>query len=147
MGSIRETMKMKNKKGFTLVEVLVVIVIVGVLAGIAMPVYTSQVKRSYRVEALSQLTAIRSAMADFFTMNNKYTGADFGTPLSATAIGYENPATQATNTGQTAHFTYGISVGSATTYTITATGVAVSPLATTDTVIIKETGAITGTLT
>ncbi len=136
---------MKNKKGFTLIEVLVVIVILGVLAAAAVPIYTSRVKSSYRAEALNQLTAIRSAMADFQSTNATYTGAAFGTPLSATAIGYVDPASQ--TGGQTQHFTYAITVASAATYTITATGVAVAPLAITDTVIINQAGTISGSLT
>lgn len=136
-------MKIKNKKGFTLVEILIVIVILGVLAGLAIPIYTTQVRRSYRIEALNHLSATRSALANFQSMNNTYVGSTYGNPLSATAIGYD-PAVLA---GQTARFTYAISGQTATTYTVTATGVAIAPLTTADTVIVNQAGTITGTLT
>ena len=60
---------MKNLKkylnGFTLVEILIVVVIVGILAAIAIPTYYSYVKKGYATEAKTQLKSIVQA-ADIY---------------------------------------------------------------------------------
>jgi len=50
-----------NKKGFTLVELIVVIVIIGILAAIAAPSMTANVTRAKRAEAISAMGSIRTA--------------------------------------------------------------------------------------
>ena len=50
-----------NKKGFTLVELIVVIIIIGILAAIAAPSMTANVTRAKRAEAISVMGAIRTA--------------------------------------------------------------------------------------
>ena len=51
----------RGKAGFTLIELMIVIIIVGVLAAAAVPIYTSYVKRAYLTEAEASLGAIRTA--------------------------------------------------------------------------------------
>lgn len=58
--------------GFTLVELMIVVVIVSVLAAIALPMYTKYVKRAKTSEAVSNLGAIGMFEETFFSENDSY---------------------------------------------------------------------------
>ena len=62
----------KNRKGFTLVELAVVIVIIGVLAAFGVPRFLKSVERSKASEAFSYLAAIRSAQVRSQAKNGTY---------------------------------------------------------------------------
>ena len=69
---------LKNKSGFTMVELMIVVIIVGILAAVAIPLYTTNVKRAIRTEAEATLGAIRSAERIYKSENNTYTLATAG---------------------------------------------------------------------
>ena len=54
-------MKKKNKSGFTLLEMLVVVLIIGILAGIALPQYQKAVEKAKLTEALLNIKTIQGA--------------------------------------------------------------------------------------
>lgn len=54
----------KNRLGFTLIEVMVVIIMVGILAAIALPIYTNYVRRARVSEAVSTLGAIKTFLME-----------------------------------------------------------------------------------
>lgn len=68
-----------KKNGFTLIELMIVVAIVGVLAAIAYPSYTDYVMRSRRTDAKAGLTAVAQAMEKFYTERMTYSGAVLGT--------------------------------------------------------------------
>lgn len=60
-------------KGFTLIELMIVVAIVGILAAIAYPSYTEYVKRTHRAEIASLLSEQTQALERYFSKNSKYT--------------------------------------------------------------------------
>ena len=64
------------KKGFTLIELLVVVLIIGILASIAIPQYFKVVEKSRVAEAMSVISAIKSAEERFLAKGGLYT-SDF----------------------------------------------------------------------
>ena len=62
----------KSSKGFTLIELMIVVVIVGILAAIAYPSYTEFVRRSNRAEAKTALLENAQFLERNFTMSNRY---------------------------------------------------------------------------
>ena len=76
---------MRKNAGFTLIELMVVVVVIGILAAIAIPSYTDYVTRSRIPAATSELAARRVQMEQFFQDNRTYVGA-LACPAAAVAI-------------------------------------------------------------
>ena len=67
----------QNKKGFTLIEMLVVVLIIGILAGIALPQYNRTVEQSYSAEALTLIKAVaQSAKLYAINRDKEFTSFD-----------------------------------------------------------------------
>lgn len=63
---------MKKKKGFTLIEFLVVVLIIGVLGAIALPQYKKVVERTRMAEAVTIVKAIAQAQQRYYLIHNAY---------------------------------------------------------------------------
>jgi type IV pilus assembly protein PilE len=63
---------MRNTKGFTLVEVMIVVVVIAILAAIAFPSYQESIRKSRRAEAKSALLQAAQILERCFTEFNSY---------------------------------------------------------------------------
>lgn len=61
------------KKGFTLIEVLVVVLIIGILTSVALPQYQKAVEKSRAVEGMTLAKAVGDAEQVFYSTYNRYT--------------------------------------------------------------------------
>jgi type IV pilus assembly protein PilA len=75
----------KSRKGFTLVELAVVIVIIGVLAAFGVPQFLKSVERSKAAEAFNYLSAMRSAQERYLAKNGIYWGGSINGTTGAMA--------------------------------------------------------------
>lgn len=64
-----------DKKGFTLVELIIVIAVIAILAMIAIPAYVGQQKKATRTEAFSNLQNLRLLEEQYYADNGDYTAS------------------------------------------------------------------------
>ena len=67
----------KNQGGFTLVELMIVVIIVGILAAVAIPMYQGATERAKASEAVAALGTIRGAMRVYYAEHGTYVNASF----------------------------------------------------------------------
>jgi type IV pilus assembly protein PilE len=94
---------MKQQRGFSLIELMAAVAIIGILSAIALPMYSSYVQRTRLAEAFTALAGVQPAAEQYW--DNNHTFADFDRKPPDTAT-----------------FTYALSNATASTYTVTATG-------------------------
>ena len=65
---------LRRSRGFTLIELMIVVAVVAILASIALPMYQDQVRKGRRADAMAQLLTLAQAYERFYTSNNTYAG-------------------------------------------------------------------------
>jgi type IV pilus assembly protein PilA len=120
---------MLNRKGFTLIELMIVVAIIGILAAIAIPMYNSNVNKAKLQEATDTLGAIKDEVSNYASDHGAppvALGAETGAPPSILGtLGVAVP--QSTGTAGGRKWTYatadntggGVAAG---TYVVAATG-------------------------
>lgn len=81
---------MKKNSGFTLIELMIVVAIIGVIGAIAMPSYDSYMKKSRRADAKVGLSKLADKQERFYLQNNTYATSltDLGITNDLTENGY-----------------------------------------------------------
>lgn len=69
---------MKQQRGVTLIELMIVVVIIGIIAAIALPSYRGYIERTRAGDAQSALMSLANAMERYHTQNGTYVGAAVG---------------------------------------------------------------------
>jgi prepilin-type N-terminal cleavage/methylation domain-containing protein len=92
----------RTRKGFTLVELAVVIVIIGVLAAFGVPKFLNSVERSKAAEAFAYLSAVRSAEERYLAKEGVYTADLTALDINLQAPKYFTVPTTITVTAGTA---------------------------------------------
>jgi type IV pilus assembly protein PilE len=136
--------------GFTLIELMVTVAIVGILASIAIPSYQGSVMKSRRADAKGVLLGLANAMERHFTETNSYCDAGGTGGASTCGTGTNDTGTPSFYSipTETANFyTVTISAATASSYTLSAAPIGVQSSDACGTLTITQTGAKSATTT
>ncbi|WP_278438976.1 type IV pilin protein [Pseudomonas oryzihabitans] len=114
MKSMTQNRHPNRQIGFTLIELMIVVAIVGILAAIAYPSYTEHVRRGNRADAQASLMELAQLMERNFTRLGRYTTDTAGTAAPTL------PFTTSPKDGGRAIYDLSLSAITATTYTLQA---------------------------
>ena len=103
-------MARRHSLGFSLIELMIAVAVVGIIAVVAVPAYTDYVQRGKITEGTSGLSELRIRAEKFFADNRTYRNA------GGTDVGFDESMAGAR------YFGFNCTSGSATTFTCTATG-------------------------
>ena len=107
----------RASRGFTLIELMIVVAVIALLASIALPSYQDSVRKARRTDARSALTTVAQIMERLYTDQNSYANACLGTTATCTSPSVLIFADKTEN----GHYTLAFTNRSATGFTIQAT--------------------------
>lgn len=92
--------KKQREKGFTLIELMIVVAIIGILASVAIPAYTGYTQRAQVSEGFTIANGIKIAVAEFAVANGAFpSAADITKGIGAPVTGKYSSANTSAGTG------------------------------------------------
>lgn len=76
-------MKANLQKGFTLIELMIVVAIIGILAAVALPAYQDYMARSQLSEAMTLASGAKAAVSEYYGQNGAWAGSNTSAGLAA----------------------------------------------------------------
>jgi type IV pilus assembly protein PilE len=113
-----------NGKGFTLVELLVAVAIVGILASVALPGYQFAMRSARRAEAQGCLMELQGFMERFYTLHNCYKVMPANTACANSGTNPTLPFAQAPKDAVNKAYDLALQVNDGNSYTLRATPIA-----------------------
>lgn len=92
-------MNSKIQQGFTLIELMIVVAIIGILAAIAIPAYQDYTKRARVTEGLSLASAAKTSVTEYYASNNIFPTTNASAGLATTIQGTSVSNVQVGNNG------------------------------------------------
>jgi type IV pilus assembly protein PilA len=114
----------RAQQGFTLIELMIVVAIIGILAAVALPAYQDYTKRSRVSEGLSLAAGAKTAMAEYYASNNAWPADNAAAGVAAKADINGNSVTSVEVKDNTIIVVYKTNVDVAAKNTIILTGTA-----------------------
>jgi type IV pilus assembly protein PilE len=99
------------QRGFTLLELMIVVLIIAVLAGIAIPAYQNYITRATRTKATRALMDLAGREERYYYSNNRYAA-------TLSSVGYNSPYVDSNTDSR--YYKVSIPAASATSYTLQA---------------------------
>jgi len=98
----------QNSRGFTLIEAMIVVAVIGIIVAIAFPSFTEYMRKARRVDAMSLLQEAAGEQVRYFSDNNRYAKdmqeLGYGAVAAITAEGYYTVTTSYPNAPLTSSF-------------------------------------------